>query len=73
MDHDPGGGAESETMNRRDWLKSASALGVGAAMANRLSAAETPAATGKTDVRVEIKRLMLRHTWTTTMSSSAYR
>jgi L-alanine-DL-glutamate epimerase-like enolase superfamily enzyme len=28
---------------------------------------------GKAVVKTELKRLMLRHTWTTTMSSSAYR
>lgn len=60
-------------MNRRDWLKSASAISLAAVVEGRLKAAETQVADGKTDVRVEIKRLQLRHTWTTTMSSSAYR
>jgi L-alanine-DL-glutamate epimerase-like enolase superfamily enzyme len=58
-------------MNRRELLKSAGALGVGAAMPLALQASES--AGGKTEVKTELKRLMLRHTWTTTMSSSAYR
>jgi L-alanine-DL-glutamate epimerase-like enolase superfamily enzyme len=60
-------------MNRRDWLKAAGAVGVGAAMPETFHAAETPAMGGNAVVKTELKRLMLRHTWTTTMSSSAYR
>jgi len=48
-------------------------VGVGAAMPVALYAAETPATGGNAVVKTELKRLMLRHTWTTTMSSSAYR
>jgi L-alanine-DL-glutamate epimerase-like enolase superfamily enzyme len=60
-------------MNRRDLFKAAGAVGVGAAMPVALYAAETPATGGNAVVKTELKRLMLRHTWTTTMSSSAYR
>jgi L-alanine-DL-glutamate epimerase-like enolase superfamily enzyme len=38
-----------------------------------LYAADAPATGGKAIVKTELKRLLLRHTWTTTMSSSAYR
>ena len=53
-------------MKRRDWIKTA------------LAAAAMPAAArggGKTPAKIESKvaRLMLKHTWTTTMSSSQYR
>jgi len=60
-------------MNRRDWFKAAGAVGVGAAMPAVLYAADTPATGGNAVVKTELKRLVLRHTWTTTMSSSAYR
>ncbi len=49
-------------MKRRDWLKTA------------LAASAMPApAQGTAQIKAEITRLMLRHTWTTTMSSSQYR
>jgi L-alanine-DL-glutamate epimerase-like enolase superfamily enzyme len=49
-------------MKRRDWLKTA------------LAASALPApAKGTAKLKAEITRLMLRHTWTTTMSSSQYR
>jgi L-alanine-DL-glutamate epimerase-like enolase superfamily enzyme len=38
-----------------------------------MNAKETPTPDGSTEVKTELKRLTLRHTWTTTMSSSAYR
>ena len=60
-------------MNRRDWLKAAGAAGVGAAMPAALHGAESPSMGGNAVVKTELKRLLLRHTWTTTMSSSAYR
>ncbi|HEY1208476.1 MAG TPA: dipeptide epimerase [Terracidiphilus sp.] len=60
-------------MNRRDWFKAAGAMGVGAAMPTALFATDAPATGGNAVVKTELKRLMLRHTWTTTMSSSAYR
>ena len=63
-------------MNRRDWLKGAGAAGLIAAMPLEMNASskEKPTSTGKqAQLTTEIKRLNLRHTWTTTMSSSAYR
>ncbi len=60
-------------MNRRDWLKGAGAWGIAAA----LPWGQPPAQVSRTSTRnrfeTEIKRLMLRHTWTTTMSASTYR
>ena len=57
-------------MNRRDWMKIA-----GAACATAALPSATLAASAATNAafKVELKRLNLRHTWTTTMSSSAYR
>lgn len=63
-------------MNRRDWLKTAGAAGVAAALPmEALSAAQEKHAAhhGSADIKTELKRLNLRHTWTTTMSSSVYR
>ena len=60
-------------MNRRDWLTAAGGVGMTAAMPTRMNAKETPTPDGSTEVKTELKRLTLRHTWTTTMSSSAYR
>jgi len=57
-------------ISRRELLKCTGALSLGAALPIELSAAP---ANPKTEVGISIKRLMLRHTWTTTMSSSAYR
>jgi L-alanine-DL-glutamate epimerase-like enolase superfamily enzyme len=51
-------------MNRRNWIRSVAALPV----------ALSPAVAGRSNqVETEIVRLKLRHTWTTTMSSSEYR
>jgi L-alanine-DL-glutamate epimerase-like enolase superfamily enzyme len=50
-------------MNRRDWMK------IGAAAPFAVSAANTSPA----KLQAEIVRLKLRHTWTTTMSSSEFR
>ena len=55
-------------MNRRDLLKTA---GIAAASAG-ISAAATPTS-GPAKIEAEIMRINLRHTWTTTMSSSQYR
>ncbi|HXN47882.1 MAG TPA: dipeptide epimerase [Bryobacteraceae bacterium] len=52
-------------MNRRNWMKSALALP---------AAVGLPAAGGgKAKIETRVARLMLRHTWTTNMSSSQYR
>jgi L-Ala-D/L-Glu epimerase len=60
-------------MNRREWLKSTAALSAGGLLADVAAlpslAAEHPAWNCETSVT----RLRLRHTWTTTMSSSEYR
>jgi L-alanine-DL-glutamate epimerase-like enolase superfamily enzyme len=60
-------------MNRREWLKTAGAAGMFAAVPfeAELFAAETSPAPAT--VKTQIMRLNLRHTWTTTMSASTYR
>jgi L-alanine-DL-glutamate epimerase-like enolase superfamily enzyme len=59
-------------MNRRDWMKSAGALGIAATLP--IEALSLPqAASGAARIETEIKRLKLTHTWTTHMSSSDYR
>src|SRR5512136_2941408 len=60
-------------MNRRDLLKSLGAIAA-LPMKGRTAAMEPDAnPAGPTTVETEIVRLKLRHTWTTTMSSSDYR
>jgi L-alanine-DL-glutamate epimerase-like enolase superfamily enzyme len=60
-------------MNRRNWLKTCTALGITGAFADpamfKSFAGEAVECTWQTT----ITRLKLRHTWTTTMSSSDYR
>lgn len=58
-------------MNRRDWLKTAAMTS--AALALPFSEISIQAASEAAQLEIEIKRLQLRHTWTTTMSSSTYR
>src|SRR5581483_4917946 len=71
MDTNPRGVKESE-MNRRDWLKSTTIAGAAAALAPSLSSVAAAApSTSMLDTR--LVRLKLRHTWTTTMSSSQFR
>ena len=72
-------------MNRRHWLKAASVSTVAAAVSSSGIARsldhgagspppiEAGASSGPSQLETEIKRLKLRHTWTTTMSSSEYR
>jgi len=58
-------------MNRRDWMKTA---GSALTVAQPLLAVRAQAGVPVLPViEMEIVRLQLRHTWTTTMSSSAYR
>ena len=57
-------------MNRRDCLKIA---GAAAVLPFTPTAARTQSAPEPCTVQAGLKRLMLRHTWTTTMSSSEYR
>jgi L-alanine-DL-glutamate epimerase-like enolase superfamily enzyme len=47
--------------------------GAGSLLALPALAAQSPSSQQKTEVACSLKRLMLRHTWTTTMSSSEYR
>src|SRR5687768_9680649 len=54
-------------MNRRDWMRAA-----GMAAPAWLAAAP-PSPPADSAIEAEIVRLKLRHTWTTTMSSSEYR
>lgn len=58
-------------MNRREMLKFAGAAGSAAMLPIPRLVAESNAS--KTEAECSLKRLMLRHTWTTTMSSSEYR
>jgi len=61
-------------MNRRDWIRSAGALGVACALpeTNTLAALAYDAQPACA-LETSIVRLKLRHTWTTTMSSSGFR
>jgi len=54
-------------MNRRQWLEAAGVLAGSAVIPSKSSAAPSPT------LDVEVVRLRLRHTWTTTMSSSEFR
>ncbi len=60
-------------MNRREMLKVAGAASAGCALPVRALSIQSNASHGKSDVECSLKRLKLRHTWTTTMSSSEYR
>lgn len=63
-------------INRRDMLKIAGAASAGAVLPLPASVAQSPAPqrkAQKAEIQCSLKRLMLRHTWTTTMSSSEYR
>ena len=59
-------------MNRRDWMKALGAVCAMGAHGGSPLGGQTGAASA-TKLELEIVRLQLRHTWTTTMSSSAYR
>ena len=58
-------------MNRRDWLKTAGALSAAASLP--LESLALPESSAPAKIETDVKRLNLRHTWTTTMSSSEYR
>jgi len=66
-------------MNRRDWMKTLGAACLagtrcGAPLTGAMGPAPGPSALNSAStLQTEIIRLQLRHTWTTTMSSSAYR
>ena len=59
--------------SRRDWIKSVGAAGIAAMLPGKGAGMQSKPAQEKPEVSIALKRLMLRHTWTTTMSSSAYR
>ncbi len=56
-------------MNRRDWVKAVVLTGTGLACDTAIAHADG----GRCHWQASITRLKLRHTWTTTMSSSEYR
>ena len=62
-------------MNRRDWLKITGATGIAASFptAPILASPRNASSQPLSVVNVDLKRLNLQHTWTTTMSSSQYR
>jgi L-alanine-DL-glutamate epimerase-like enolase superfamily enzyme len=63
-------------MNRREWLKTYAATGIVASLPHQRATAAPKLSCGSgqsSSVEVELRRLNLRHTWTTTMSSSTYR
>jgi L-Ala-D/L-Glu epimerase / N-acetyl-D-glutamate racemase len=59
-------------MTRREWLQSAGLVSAAVALPV-FHGPELWTTSSSTDLQTEIKRLKLRHTWTTTMSSSDYR
>jgi L-alanine-DL-glutamate epimerase-like enolase superfamily enzyme len=62
-------------VHRRDWLKASAAAAAAAALPfERLAEAAAHADNGsRATIKTEVVRLNLKHTWTTTMSSSTYR
>jgi L-alanine-DL-glutamate epimerase-like enolase superfamily enzyme len=59
-------------MKRRDWIAATTGLAAASAL-QRAQAEPAPAKTAAAGIDTEVVRLHLRHTWTTTMSSSEYR
>ena len=60
-------------MNRRQWFKTSGAAGAGFALAKLGSLPPLAAGRGSCSWETSVTRLKLRHTWTTTMSSSEFR
>lgn len=60
-------------MNRREWMKAATVAGVAVACEPHASPAVASMDRNQSQIQTSITRLKLRHTWTTTMSSSEYR
>ncbi len=60
-------------MNRREWLKGAAVYTASALEGNAVPFSTKASDGGPAAVETRIVRLNLRHTWTTTMSSSEYR
>src|SRR5512135_3745369 len=59
-------------MNRREWMKTSAAAGAALAFGG-VAEASYDQATAVNVIETKVLRLNTRHTWTTTMSSSAYR
>ena len=59
--------------NRRNILKIAGAAGLAAILPAEVMGMQSRPSQEKCEVQSRLKRLMLRHTWTTTMSSSDFR
>jgi L-Ala-D/L-Glu epimerase len=59
--------------NRRNILKIAGAAGLAAILPAEVTGMQSRPSREKCEVQSSLKRLMLRHTWTTTMSSSDFR
>jgi L-alanine-DL-glutamate epimerase-like enolase superfamily enzyme len=72
MDTNPGSLSKGE-MNRREWMMGALLAGTGLACEAKADRPNGPAGIDRSDLQTSITRLKLRHTWTTTMSSSEYR
>ncbi len=60
-------------MNRREFMRATALASAATALPGALSAADVPAAPAADSVEASVVRLNLRHTWTTTMSSSQFR
>jgi len=60
-------------MNRRAWLKAMGIAGMQQAVSKSFAAARAHPSVPLQTLETQIVRLKLRHTWTTTMSSSEYR
>ena len=60
-------------MKRRDLLKAAGIAGIAAAVPSFAQVATNMASDPMTKLETELKRLNLRHTWTTTMASDSFR
>jgi L-Ala-D/L-Glu epimerase len=60
-------------MNRREWLRLAGATGIATTVSPPSAATTNAPIDQPSSITVELTRLNLQHTWTTTMSSSTYR
>jgi len=60
-------------MNRREWFQASGEIGAGLAFARFGHISACAAALQACSWEVSVKKLQLRHTWTTTMSSSQFR
>jgi L-alanine-DL-glutamate epimerase-like enolase superfamily enzyme len=62
-----------KAIDRRQMLKITGAASAGSVLPLPALSAQAPSSPRQSEVECSLKRLMLRHTWTTTMSSSEYR